>query len=89
MKGIITVQGYDRVGIIAKICVYLADENINILDLSQTIVQGFFNMVMIVNLENMQHSFDETAEGLREVGLSVGVQVKLQREDIFQSMHRI
>lgn len=89
MKGIITVQGHDRVGIIAKVCVYLAEDQINILDISQTIVNGFFNMVMIVDLTNMRQSFAETAAGLADIGRELGLQIKLQREDIFQAMHRI
>jgi len=89
MKGIITVVGMDRVGIIARICVYLSNEEINILDLSQTIIQGIFNMIMIVDLSQTKRSFEEVALGLAEVGESIGMQVKLQREDIFNSMHRI
>jgi len=89
MKGIITVVGMDRVGIIARICVYLSNEEINILDLSQTIIQGIFNMIMIVDLSQAKRSFEEVALGLAEVGESIGMQVELQREDIFNSMHRI
>jgi len=89
MKGIVTVVGMDRVGIIARICVYLSNEEINILDLSQTIIQGIFNMIMIVDLSQTKRSFEEVALGLAEVGEPIGMQVKLQREDIFNSMHRI
>ncbi|MGL4791888.1 MAG: ACT domain-containing protein [Anaerotignaceae bacterium] len=89
MKGIITVLGKDKVGIIAKVCVYLSDNGINILDISQTIVQGYFNMMMIVDMSESQVSFDKTYEGLSNLGKEIGVEIKIQREDIFDSMHRI
>lgn len=89
MKGIITVLGRDRVGIMARVCVFLADAQINILDISQTIVQGFFNMVMVVDLSDVTLSFDEAADGLQSIGEGLGLQIKLQREEIFNSMHRI
>lgn len=89
MKGIITVLGKDRVGIIAKVCTFLADENINILDISQTIVSGYFNMMMVVDISQTQHNFDKYAENLKKLGEEIGVDIRLQREDIFNSMHRI
>ncbi|MCC8097463.1 MAG: ACT domain-containing protein [Eubacterium sp.] len=89
MRGIITVLGKDRVGIIAKVCTYLAEEEINILDISQTIVGGFFNMMMIVDLSDNTHKFEAVANGLKEIGLDLGLEIKLQREDIFNNMHRI
>ncbi|MCQ4725548.1 ACT domain-containing protein [Anaerotignum faecicola] len=89
MKGIITVLGKDKVGIIAKVCVYLSDKGINILDISQTIVQGFFNMMMIVDMNNSTDSFENVYKGLEDLGKNIGVEIKLQREDIFDSMHRI
>ncbi|MDR1157802.1 MAG: ACT domain-containing protein [Oscillospiraceae bacterium] len=89
MKGIITVLGQDRVGIIARVCTYLAEQGINILDISQTIVHGYFNMVMMVDLTENKGSFEQTAAGLEDVGRSIGVRVKLQREDIFDAMHRV
>ncbi len=89
MKGIITVLGHDRVGIIAKICTYLANEQINILDISQTIVGGYFNMVMVTDLSSSLHSFEEIVEGLSQLEEAMGLKIKLQREDIFNSMHRI
>ena len=81
--------GQDRVGIIAKVCAYLSGEGINILDISQTIVQGYFHMMMIVDLTDAAKRFEEIAEALRAIGEGIGVQVKLQHEDIFNSMHRI
>jgi ACT domain-containing protein len=89
MKGIITVLGKDAVGIIAKVSAFTAENNINILDLSQTIVQGFFSMLMIVDLTGSKLEFRETAEGLNKIGEQIGMQIKLQHEDIFNVMHRI
>jgi len=90
MKGIITVVGRDRVGIIAQVCTYLSARQVNILDISQTIVQDYFNMLMIVRFcEEGSHGFGEIAGGLQELGQSMGMDIKLQREDIFESMHRV
>lgn len=88
-KAIITVVGKDSVGIIAKVCSYLAENNINILDISQTIVQEFFNMMMIVDMARMEKPFEQVVSELTEVGNALGVQVKCQREEIFNKMHRI
>ena len=88
-KAIITVVGKDTVGIIAKVCTYLAENRINILDISQTIVQGYFNMMMIVDVTSISQSFGDVAEELEQVGEAIGVKVKIQREDIFTKMHRI
>lgn len=86
-KAIITVVGKDTVGIIAKVCVYLAENNVNILDISQTIVDGYFNMMMVVDMTNAE--FDKVSSGLKEVGEEIGVIIRCQREDIFDKMHRI
>lgn len=88
-KVIITVVGNDTTGIIAKVCTYLAENHINILDISQTIVQGYFNMMMIVDCSKMKQSFAEMQSDLDKVGEGLGVQVKCQREEIFEKMHRI
>ncbi len=88
-KTIITVVGKDTVGIIAKVCTYLADNQINILDISQTIVQGFFNMMMIVDTNGMSKHFGEMADELKNLGESIGVDIKCQKEEIFDKMHRI
>ena len=88
-RTIITVVGKDTVGIIAKVCTYLAENSINILDISQTIVQEYFNMMMIVDMGKMTKSFEEVADELADVGKELGVQVKCQREEIFDVMHRI
>ena len=87
-RTIITVVGKDTVGIIAKVCTYLADCNINILDISQTIVQEFFNMMMIVDISKCTKPFDVISSELAELGSNTGVQVKCQREEIFDKMHR-
>jgi ACT domain-containing protein len=88
-KSIITVVGKDTVGIIAKVCTYLAENDINILDISQTIVQDYFNMMMIVDTNRAQKPFGNLADDLEALGTDIGVQVKMQKEDIFNSMHRI
>lgn len=88
-KTIITVVGKDTVGIIAKVCTYLADNNVNILDISQTIVQEYFNMMMIVDIARMKKPFEVMVNEMAELGMQMGVQVKCQREDIFDKMHRI
>lgn len=88
-KTIITVVGRDTVGIIAKICTYLAENNVNILDISQTIVQEYFNMMMIVDIGETEKDFGTLSSELEKVGEEIGVMIKLQREDIFDKMHRI
>lgn len=88
-RSIITVVGHDTVGIIARVCTYLAENNINILDISQTIVQEYFNMMMIVDMNRMQKDFGTIAEELSGLGDEIGVMIKCQREDIFAQMHRI
>lgn len=88
-KTIITVVGKDTVGIIAKVCTYLAENRANVLDISQTIVQEYFNMMMIVDISNVKKPFNLMADELAKVGLEIGVQVKCQREEIFDKMHRI
>lgn len=88
-KTIITVVGKDTVGIIAKVCTYLADNNINILDISQTIVQDYFNMMMIVDMNNASKPFGDIATELEKTGEEIGVKITCQHEDIFNKMHRI
>ncbi len=88
-KSIITVVGKDTVGIIAKVCTYLAENQVNILDISQTIVQGYFNMMMIVDVTASEKQSGKLADELALLGENIGVQIKMQQEDIFNSMHRI
>lgn len=88
-KTIITVVGKDTVGIIARVCTYLAENKINILDISQTIVQGYFNMMMIVDTNETEKAFGEIADELEKLGQEIGVIIKCQKEEIFDQMHRI
>lgn len=88
-KTIITVVGKDTVGIIAKVCTYLAENRINILDISQTIVQGYFNMMMIVDTCNSEKQHGDMADELEALGGEIGVIIKCQKEEIFDQMHRI
>ncbi len=88
-KTIITVVGKDTVGIIAKVCTYLAENQINVLDISQTIVQGYFNMMMIADMGAAAKPFGECSKELEKLGEEIGVSIKCQREEIFQKMHRI
>ncbi len=89
MKGIITVVGKDKVGIIAKVCTFLSEEGINILDISQTIVQGYFNMMMIVDMSGAKSEFVDVVDRISRLGQEIGVDIRLQHQDIFDNMHRI
>ena len=88
-KTIITVVGKDTVGIIAKVCTYLADNGVNILDISQTIVSGFFNMMMITDMSGAKKSFADISNEMDKLGEEIGVTIKCQSEEIFEKMHRI
>jgi ACT domain-containing protein len=88
-RTIITVVGKDTVGIIAKVCTYMADHQINILDISQTIIQGFFNMMMIVDTSRMTVDYATMTDEITRLGEATGVQIKCQKEEIFDKMHRI
>ena len=88
-KGIITVVGKDQVGIIAKVCTYLAENDVNILDISKTIVQGYFNMMMIVNHDASTKAFNDLSDELAALGQEIGVDIKIQHEEIFNMMHRL
>ena len=88
-KAIITVVGKDTVGIIAKVCTYLADNGVNVLDISQTIVSGYFNMMMIVDMAGAKKAFADISEEMEQLGGQIGVAIKCQREEIFEKMHRI
>ena len=88
-KCIVTVVGKDTVGIIAKVCTYLAESKINILDISQTIVQGYFNMMMVVDASKATKDLSEVITDLDAIGEGIGVVIKCQREEIFDKMHRI
>lgn len=88
-KCVITVIGKDTVGIIAKVCTFLAESGINILDISQTVTGGIFNMMMIVDISNSSEEFNVLSEHLESLGQDIGVTVKCQREEIFDMMHRL
>ena len=87
-KTIITVVGKDTVGIIAKVCTYLAENGVNILDISQTIVSGYFNMMMITDISGATKSFAAISDEMEKLGEEIGVVIKCQREEIFEKMHR-
>lgn len=88
-RTIITVIGRDRVGIIAKVCTFLAENDINVLDINQSIVQGFFNMIMIVDAQNAKKDFAVLNNEIEKISEELGVKIKMQHEDIFNVMHRI
>ena len=88
-KTIITVVGKDTVGIIAKVCTYLAENGVNILDISQTIVSGYFNMMMITDMSGAKKSFADVSNEMDKLGEEICVTIKCQREEIFEKMHRI
>ena len=89
MNAIVTVIGKDKVGIIAAVCIKLAEMNVNVLDISQTILDGKFTMVMAVDAANANVGFEELAAELRELGEGMELSIRIQREEIFDAMHRI
>ena len=89
MKAIVTVIGRDQVGIIAAVCNRLANYNVNIVELSQTILQGAFTMVMAVDVSQSTASFGELGKGLNDLGTELGLSIRIQREEIFNAMHSI
>ena len=89
MNAIVTVIGKDKVGIIAAVCIKLAEMNVNVLDISQTILDGYFTMLMIVDITNATAAFSEAAARMEEVGHELGEAISIQRTDIFDAMHRI
>ena len=88
-KALISVTGLDSTGIIARVATKLSEMNINILDISQTIVSGYFNMMMIVDIAGLKDSFETLVSGLDDLGKEIGVSIKCQKEEIFDMMHRI
>lgn len=89
MKAIVTVVGKDQVGIIASVCVQLASFHVNVLDIRQTVMQGYFTMMMIVDVTDSSVPLAELAQLLEEKGKEQNLSIRLQREDIFEAMHRI
>ena len=89
MKAIVTVVGKDQVGIIAMVCVKLAEFNVNVLDISQTVMQGYFTMMMVVDVSASTIPLAELAQQMDEKGKEMNLSIRLQREDIFDAMHKI
>ena len=89
MKAIVTVVGKDAVGIIASVCVQLAAYNINILDISQTVMQGYFTMMMAVDVSGSNIPLAQLAQDMEQKGKEMNLSIRLQREDIFEAMHRV
>ena len=89
MKAVVTVVGKDRVGIIALVCTELAQYNVNVLDISQTVMQGYFTMMMVVEVSKSTVPVAELAKTLEDKGKEMELSIRLQREDIFEAMHRV
>ena len=89
MKAVVTVVGKDRVGIIASVCVKLAEYNVNVLDISQTVMQGYFTMMMVVDVSACSVPLADLVSLMDEMGKGMGLSIRVQREDIFEAMHRI
>ena len=89
MKAIVTVVGKDRVGIIANVCTALANFNVNVLDISQTVMEGYFTMMMAAEVSQCTLSLGELCTEMERIGREMGLSIRVQREDIFEAMHRI
>lgn len=89
MKAVVTVVGKDRVGIIAQVCTQLAEFNVNVLDISQTVMQGYFTMMMVVDVAAANVPLAQLAKELEEKGKQMSLSIRLQRQDIFDAMHRV
>ena len=89
MKAIVTVVGKDRVGIIANVCTALAEFNVNVLDINQTVMQGYFTMMMAVDVSACNIPVAQLVTEMASIGEQMGLSIRVQREDIFQAMHRI
>jgi ACT domain-containing protein len=88
-KVIITVVGKDTVGILAKTCTYLAKNDINILDITQTVTGGYFNMMMIVDGAKCKKTFDKVGAEMAKLGMEIGLKIRCQKSEIFEKMHRV
>ena len=89
MKAVVTVVGKDRVGIIAQVCAALAESNVNVLDISQTVMQGYFTMMMVVDVSAAAVPLAQLCQTMEDKGAEMGLSIRLQREEIFQAMHRV
>ena len=89
MKAIVTVVGKDQVGIIASVCIKLADYNVNVMDISQTVMKGYFTMMMVVDISGCTVPLSELCTTMEDMGKEKALSIRVQREDIFEAMHRI
>ncbi|MBE6917634.1 MAG: ACT domain-containing protein [Ruminococcaceae bacterium] len=89
MKAIVTVVGKDQVGIIAGVCMKLADYNVNVLDISQTVMSGYFTMMMVADVSACNVPLAQLCTDMEEHGKTKGLSIRVQREDIFEAMHRV
>ena len=89
MKAIVTVVGKDQVGIIATVCIKLAEYNVNVLDISQTVMQGYFTMMMVVDVSQCTVPLAQLCADMEDMGKQKHLSIRVQREDIFEAMHRI
>ena len=89
MKAVVTVVGKDRVGNIANVCVELANYNVNVMDISQTVMQGYFTMMMVVDVSACAVPLAELCKAMDARGQEMGLSIRVQREDIFEAMHRV
>lgn len=89
MKAVVTVVGKDKVGIIATVCLALASYNVNVMDISQTVMQGYFTMMMVVDVTNCTVPLAELCKAMDAKGVEMGLNIRVQREDIFEAMHRV
>ena len=89
MKAVVTVVGQDRVGIIAHVCTALAGYQVNVLDINQTVMQGYFTMMMVVEVSACNVPLGDLVTGMDQLGREMGLSIRVQREDIFEAMHRI
>ena len=89
MKAVVTVVGKDRVGIIAQVCAALAENNVNVLDISQTVMQGYFTMMMVVDVSSATLPMALLCQAMEDKGTEMGLSIRLQRQDIFDAMHRV
>lgn len=89
MRAVVTVIGKDKTGIIAKVSAFLSEKDVNILDISQTILQDYFAMIMLVDLSNSKEKLSSLADEIAEMGNKIGMSIHLQHEDIFNAMHSV
>ena len=89
MRAIVTVVGKDCIGIIGGVCAHLATYNVNILDITQTVLQGYFTMTLVVDVSDLTMNFDEVKRQMAEYGRERGIDIRVQREEIFNAMYKL